>query len=78
VLGSVSGHAAAGMSRKDLKELGEHLDAGQAGLVVVAVSDMGAKVERAMERAAKVEARQLKADTTAIEQDAKSATADQE
>ena len=26
------------MSRHDLKELGEHLDAGQAGLVVVAVS----------------------------------------
>ena len=24
-----------------LKELGEHLDAGQAGLVVVGVSDMG-------------------------------------
>src|SRR4029077_2441527 len=37
VLGSVAGQAAAGMSRKDLKELGEHLDAGQAGLVVVAV-----------------------------------------
>ena len=37
VLGSVAGHAAAGMSRDDLKELGEHLDAGQAGLVVVAV-----------------------------------------
>ena len=33
------------MSRHDLKELGEHLDTGQAGLVVVAVSDMGAKVE---------------------------------
>src|SRR6185503_7452229 len=47
------GHAAAGMSRHDLKDLGEHLDAGTAGLVVVAVSDMGAKVERAMERAAK-------------------------
>ena len=36
-LGAVAGHAAAGMSRKDLKELGEHLDKGQAGLVVVAV-----------------------------------------
>ena len=30
VLGAVAGHAAAGMSRQDLKELGEHLDAGQA------------------------------------------------
>ena len=73
VLGAVAGHAAAGMSRHDLKELGEHLDAGQAGLVVVAVSDMGAKIEREMKRARKVEARQLKADTAGIEADAKSA-----
>ena len=73
VLGAVAGHAAAGMSRSDLKELGEHLDAGQAGLVVVAVSDMGAKVEQAMRRAEKVEAKQLKADTAEIEADAKSA-----
>ena len=73
VLGAVTGHAAAGMSREDLKELGEHLDAGQAGLVVVAVSDMGAKVEREMKRARKIEAKQLKADNAAIEADAKSA-----
>jgi uncharacterized membrane protein len=75
VLGALAGHAAAGMSRKDLKELGEHLDAGQAGLVVVAVTDMGAEVERAMKQARKVEARQLEADTAAIEADAKSAQA---
>src|SRR5690349_20727721 len=31
VLGSVAGHAAAGMSRKSLKELGEQLDAGESG-----------------------------------------------
>ena len=71
VLGAVAGHAAAGMSRHDLKELGEHLDAGQAGLVVVGVSDMGAKIEREMKKARKVEARQLKADTAGIEADAK-------
>ena len=74
VLGAVAGHAAAGMSRKDLKELGEHLDAGQAGLVVIAVSDMGAKVEQAMKQARKVEEKQLKADTAEIEADAKTAT----
>ena len=73
VLGAVAGHAAAGMSRHDLKELGEHLDAGQAGLVVVGVSDMGAKIERAMRRAEKLQAKQLKADTEAIESDAKGA-----
>ena len=73
VLGSVAGHAAAGMSRHDLKELGEHLDTGQAGLVVVGVSDMGAKIERSMRKARKVEAKELKADTAEIEADAKSA-----
>jgi len=75
ILGALAGHAAAGMSRHDLKELGEELDAGQAGLVVVGVSDMGAKIERAMKRARKVEARELKADTAEIEADAKSAQA---
>src|SRR3954471_20854581 len=70
ILGAVAGHAAAGMSRSDLKELGEHLDSGQAGLVVVAVSDMGAKVEAAMKNAAKVEQKELKADTAELERDA--------
>ena len=74
ILGAVAGHAAAGMSRHDLKELGEHLDAGTAGLVVVAVSDMGSKVERAMKRAEKLQQKQLKADTAEIERDAASVT----
>jgi len=63
------------MSRGDLKELGEHLDNGTAGLVVVAVADMGAKVEDSMKRASKVEQKELKADTEAIESDAAAATA---
>src|SRR5215216_3383033 len=75
ILGAVAGHAAAGMSRHDLKELGEHLDTGTAGLVVIAVSDMASKVEREMRRAEKLEAKQLKADTAEIEQDAKAAGA---
>jgi len=73
ILGAVAGHAAAGMSRDDLKQLGEHLDAGQAGLVVVAVADMSAKVEQAMERASKLEQKQLEADAAEIERDAKAA-----
>lgn len=72
VLGSVAGHAAAGMSRSDLKEAGEQLDEGTAGLVVVGVSDMESKIEKAMARAAKVEAKQLKADADEIEKDAAS------
>ena len=70
VLGSVAGHAAAGMSRKDLKEAGEQLDAGTAGLVVVGVSDMESKIEKAMARAEKVQTKPLEADTEAIEKDA--------
>ena len=71
MLGSVAGHAAAGMSRKDLKEVGEQLDAGPPGLVVVGVSDMGAKIETAMKKAKKIEEKQLKADAEEIEADAK-------
>src|SRR4051812_10329531 len=71
LVGAVAGHAAAGMSRKDLKEAGESLDSGQAGLIVVAMSDMEAKVKAAMKRADKIEAKQLKADEKAIEADAK-------
>ena len=71
VLGAVAGHAAGGLSRDDLKALGEHLDAGQAGLVVVGMTDMAAKIERAMRRAEKIESRKLKADVEEIEQDAK-------
>src|SRR5918994_6089074 len=55
LLGAVAGHAAAGMSRHDLKELGEQLDKGQAGLIVVGVSDTGAKIEAAMKKAEKLE-----------------------
>src|SRR5215207_9979697 len=71
ILGAVAGHAAAGMSRHDLK--GEHLDAGQAGLVVVAVADMGAKVEQAMTRAAKLEQKRIETDAAEIERDASAA-----
>jgi uncharacterized membrane protein len=70
LLGALAGHAAAGMSRSDLKDLGESLDEGEAGLVVVAVSDMEAKVRSAMKRAQKIEEKQLKADQKEIEADA--------
>jgi uncharacterized membrane protein len=73
VLGAVAGHAAAGMSRGDLKELGEELDAGQAGLVVVAVADMEARVREAMKRADKLAEKQLKVDQDALAEDAEQA-----
>lgn len=74
VLGAVAGHAAAGMSRDDLKDLGESLDAGEAGLVVVGVTDMEARIEESMRHAEKLQKKQLAADVDAIERDAKDAT----
>ena len=73
LLGALAGHAAAGMSRHDLKELGEQLDKGQAGLLVVGVEDVGARIDDAMKRANKIEKKELKADNEAIEADAKEA-----
>src|SRR6476620_3292820 len=67
VLGAVAGHAAAGMSRDDLKELGEQLDAGEAGLIVVAVSDTEAKIDEALKKAEKITKKQVKADQEALE-----------
>jgi uncharacterized membrane protein len=72
VLGAVAGHAAAGMSRHDLKELGEQLDEGTAALIVVGAQDTGARIEAAMKQAKKLQQKELKVDTEAIEADATS------
>src|SRR3954452_1896089 len=61
-LGAWAGHAAAGMSRHDLKELGEQLDDGQSALILIGVSDMQAKIDRAMAHAKKKEQKAIKAD----------------
>src|SRR5215218_4957164 len=74
LLGAVAGHAAAGMSRDDLKELGESLDEGEAGLIVVGVTDMAARIEEAMRRSQKLQRKQIKADAEALERDAKEAS----
>ena len=77
VLGAVAGHAAAGMSRDDLKDLGEQLDAGEAGLIVVAVSDTEARIEESLKKAEKVTKKQVKADQKALEKAAEEAQKDQ-
>ena len=73
VLGAVAGHAAAGMSRHDLKELGEHLDAGQAGLVVVGGVRHGGEGRAGDEAGAEGRSQATEADSASIEADAKSA-----
>jgi len=67
--GAVAGHVVGGMKRSDLKDLGELLDDGTSGLVVVTASDVEAKVEAAITRAKKRAKAQLQADTDALKKD---------
>ena len=73
-LGALAGHVTAGLKRADLKDLGELLDEGHSGLVVVAASHLGERVEHHMKRARKVTTKRLTADEKAVEQDIDAAT----
>lgn len=73
VLGAVAGHAVAGMSRSDLKELGEALDDGQYAVVAVAAVALADRVEAAIKHAEKLQRKELKADQKALEAEAKEA-----
>jgi uncharacterized membrane protein len=67
--GAVAGHVVGGMKRSDLKDLGELLDTGASGLVVVAATDVEAKVDAAITRAKKRAKATLQADTDALKKD---------
>lgn len=73
-LGALAGHVAGGLSRADLKSLGELLDEGESGLVVVAAMDIQAEVEKEIRRAEKVARAELKADEKALEREVEQAT----
>ena len=68
-IGAVAGHAAGGMKRDDLKELGETLDAGTAGLIVVYETNLADQIaanikaaDRVISKATDMQADQLAAD----------------
>jgi hypothetical protein len=62
VVGGVSGHLAKGMSRSQVKELGEFIDPGQAGLIVVGESKVKDAIQKAVTRAEKETAEDLGVD----------------
>jgi hypothetical protein len=66
------------MSRSDLKDLGENLDAGEAGLVVAAASNVADKVKAAMANAEKIESKQVQVDADELEKDSKDAATEAE
>jgi uncharacterized membrane protein len=67
-VGGVSGHLWRGMSRADVKELGEVLDDGQAALVVVGESKMEQALGKAALKADKHAARELDVSPKDIDQ----------
>ncbi len=76
-IGAVAGHATGGMSRDDLKDLGETLDEGQAGLVVVYETNLADQVaanikaaNRMITKATDLAADQLAEDIKAAQRDA--------
>ncbi len=62
VAGGVIGHVWRGMSRGDMKDLGEALDAGTAALVVVGKSSLSDKIAKATARAQKTVEKELDVD----------------
>jgi uncharacterized membrane protein len=58
-IGGVSGHLWRGMSRADVKEFGDVIDAGEAALVVVGASTIEAAVKKAGLKAEKQVAKEL-------------------
>jgi len=62
VIGGLSGHLAKGMSRSEAKELGDLIDPGQAGLVVVGDSKVEQAIAKAVTKAEKQTAKELDVD----------------
>jgi uncharacterized membrane protein len=62
VIGGVSGHLARGMSRSEARELGDFIDPGQAGLIVVGEDKVADAVKEAVTRAEKQTAKELDVD----------------
>ena len=75
-IGAIAGHVSKGMNRGDLKELGEHLDASQCGLVVVAAADLSSKVNEALKNASKVQEKDLQAADAELDADVEDAKSD--
>ena len=75
-IGGVAGHVSGGVSRRDLKDLGETLDAGQAGLIAVYETNLADQVaanikaaNRVVSRETDMAADQLAADIERAEAD---------
>ena len=71
--GGVIGHLRKGMSRGDLKDLGEALDEGNAALIVMGESRIDEEIEKAVTRAQKVLQKQVDADAAELKKEIETA-----
>jgi uncharacterized membrane protein len=67
--GALIGHFARGMSRGDMKELGDLIDDGQAALIVVGESKVGEQLDKDLQRAQKSAEKQIDADRKDVEKE---------
>jgi uncharacterized membrane protein len=67
--GGIMGHLWHGMSRGDMKDLGEALDDGDAALVIVGRSKLEETLDRELKRANRRLEKQIKADSEALEKE---------
>jgi uncharacterized membrane protein len=77
-IGGVAGHVSGGMSRSDLKDLGETLDAGQAGLIAVYEFNLADQVAATIKAANRVISRQTDMAADQLAADMKRADAERE
>jgi len=75
-VGGVSGHLWRGMSRSDVKELGDVIDLGQAALVVVGDSKVEQALDKATLKAEKHVAKELDVSTKDIDEAVREAAAE--
>ena len=67
--GALTGHLAKGISRGDLKELGDELEAGNAAVIVIGESKIEEQLEKATQRANKLIEKQIDADADELKRE---------
>ncbi len=75
VIGAVGGHLWKGMSRSDVKELGELIDSGEAALLVIGDLTVSEALKKAELRAVRQEKREVNASFNEIEKEIKNQNA---
>ncbi len=74
--GGLIGHLKSGMSRKDMRELGELLDEGTAALVIVGKAKLDEQMRAALSRATKIMEKEVDADQKGLEKELEKAQKD--